>query len=115
MRHCPIRRPHEILLRPQRHSRAVSCRPHRTPTDDARTRSSARRRPAAAEASASASGERLRDLLTQATNVLRSQTELIRRYDPCVPLPSTALRGLGIILQSVEGMLIDAYILYDEQ
>ncbi len=67
------------------------------------------------EADVSVSGERLRDLLTQATNVLRCQTELIRRYDPCVPLPSTALRGLGIILQNVEGMLIDAYILYDEQ
>ncbi len=104
MRHCPIRRPHKILLRPHRHSRVFGPR-----------RSFAPQPPAAPETGNNAAAERLRELLTQATNVLRSQVELIRRYDPCVPLPSTALRGLGVILQNVEGMLIDAYILYDEQ
>lgn len=114
MRHCPIRRPHKILLRPQRRSHVFGSRRCPAPDDAARHRSFPPQLAASPETENSAA-ERLRELLTQATNVLRSQVELIRRYDPCVPLPSTALRGLGVILQNVEGMLIEAYILYDEQ
>lgn len=59
--------------------------------------------------------QRLRDLLTQATDVLRSQTELIRQSEFCVPLSGGALKGLGHILQNVQELLVDAYVLYDER
>ncbi|MDE7066019.1 MAG: hypothetical protein K2O70_11255, partial [Desulfovibrionaceae bacterium] len=64
MRHCPIRRPYKNILRPQRHSRAASCRPNRTSAGDARIRSSTPPRAAAPEADVSVSGERLRGRLT---------------------------------------------------